>query len=351
MNCDQMVTAYQWFKPRKKAWMLEQWGKYGPQYVYRCDSCDEEVTPVSWPAYTAIDWTNLGIPIGERAEHGMKPLSPNTISRIKRGLVKFANAPAIAIPFPNSAVRSALIKHAGNTSERPGQTRARKLHDPFGSQTQTAEWAIANMPFLVNLRGTSEYQMDNAATILEELKTISAGGRHNGFVMPISHQGGDRTTHITDVLKTLTTSRELYMAAWAKQNGGPKDTAWHGFEDPFNTFTAKDTTGMIVLPWIEQYRSEPAAITEPLATMTTHASHALANVEPLDISPSEIDIEDVRYRMLDPDYELRRGMGFDPEYKLKGNNTQKTAGLGNAVTPPTANWLIERCVASLDLAA
>lgn len=55
----------------------------------------------------------------------------------------------------------------------------------------------------------------------------------------------------------------------------------------------------------------------------------------------------VRFRMLQPDPELRRAMAFGDDYVLLGNKGQMTAGLGNAVTPPVSAWITERCLATL----
>ena len=54
-----------------------------------------------------------------------------------------------------------------------------------------------------------------------------------------------------------------------------------------------------------------------------------------------------RFRMLEPDPELRLAMAFDPDYILLGNKTQMTSGLGNAVTPPVATWITARCLETL----
>ena len=58
-------------------------------------------------------------------------------------------------------------------------------------------------------------------------------------------------------------------------------------------------------------------------------------------------LRSVRFRMLEPDPELRRAMAFEEDFVLLGNKSQVTAGLGNAVTPPVATWLIERCLRTL----
>jgi site-specific DNA-cytosine methylase len=61
-----------------------------------------------------------------------------------------------------------------------------------------------------------------------------------------------------------------------------------------------------------------------------------------------MDLDDVHFRMLKPDPELRRAMAFGNDYELFGTKTQVTAGLGNAVTPPVASWLTAQALATLD---
>jgi DNA (cytosine-5)-methyltransferase 1 len=325
------VSAIQTWKPRKPSWPLERWGKYRQQYTYTCSVCRHEVDPLAFPAYTAIDWSDLGPTLGER----LKPLAPKTIDRIRRGLEKFKDWPAVVIPA------------AGNTFEREGQTRAKHVGMPLFTQTGTAQHGLASMPFLVEMRGGGSVRAGQHP-VVEPMHTVTAGGMHHGFVttmvgthdaalnqnrmldvplttvtsrghhglvtdaftMPISHAGGDRVRHISDPLATITGSREMYMAAFAKFNGGPADTAWHPVSDPLNTVTQRDSTGLM--------------------------------------SGQEVDLDAVHFRMLHPEPELQRAMAFNDDYQLLGTKTQKTMGLGNAVTPPVADWLTEQVLRTLD---
>ena len=331
------VEAVQTWKRRTKAWPLDQWGKYGQQYDYRCPECAALVDPLSWPAYTAIDWSDLGTPIAERT----RPLAAKTIERIRRGLAKYVHHPAftlsnitagrprtIAEPLSTQVTtsRDMLIKGiiapvAGNTSERPGQTRARPLDAPWFTQHATGGFGFAHLPVIHTLRGSHDSAMTQAAPVINPVGTVSAGGIHHGLSIP--------------------------PALWAKQNGGPGDTAWHLTDQPLNTITERDTTGLIVLPWIDQWRSNPVAISEQLATVMTKARHALASIPVTSIDPDAIDLDAVRFRMLQPDPEIRRAMAFDDTYILLGNKTQRTAGLGNAVTPPVAGWLTQQVLTTL----
>lgn len=327
-----MVEAVQSWKPTKKTWPLTRWGKYRQQYLYRCGQCQAVVEPPGSPAFSAIDWSDLGTRIADRT----RPLADKTLDRIRRGLEKFGDWPTVVIPA------------AGNTYERPGQTRARHIGDSLYTQTGTLQHGIATRPFMVNLRGGGS--QDYAAGVDQPIQTVSAGGLHHALVLApngeLRHVDGplpslttttkpalvsaaiakitgvyeydNRTIRpVSDPFITLVTrgSHALVSAAHTAINGGPGDTAWHPMSTPLSTTTARDTTGLLV---------------------------GTQEAQP-------IDLDDVRFRMLKPDPELRRAMAFGNDYQLFGTKTQMTAGLGNAVTPPVASWLTARALETLDV--
>lgn len=363
-----MVKAERVWKPRKDTWPLPRWGEYGRQYYYVCPDCRHVVEPLAWPAYSAIDFSNLGHTIGERADAG-KPLAPATIERVRRALVRFGSTPPVIVPVtapfttqtaqqdkalvvagsvlplrsgrPRAgrlvdplatvvangpghalAVHGSLMVAAGNTFERPGSTcRSRSLADQMWTQHATPAMACAWLPALVEMHGGGSI-ISGQRPVTDPLHTVTAGGMHHGLVAP--------------------------PALFSKINGGPGDTAWHHIGEPLNTVTAHDTHGLLVLPWLEQWRSDPAAITEQLATVMTHLRHSLCSATP-ELDPlSDSDLDQVRFRMLEPDPELRRAMAFEDTFILLGNKRQMTAGLGNAVTPPVATWIARQLLATLD---
>lgn len=439
-----IVEAVQWWNERTAAWPLPKWGKYRTQYVYKCPDCRATVEPLAWPAYTAIDWNNLGIAIGDRASLGMKPLADTTMERIRRGLTKFRGGPPVLVPskalygtdktvleplatqttqqeraliveqgmvvplrthgsarnllgelptqvagnvgtafvvagqsndadgnrsrhpgeqlFTVSATGSPggvafVVKNNGditeagyraksvgeplgaitasptqsvvtegihlpvngNAHERPGQTRARPITDPLFTLAGTQHFGFAHQPAVVSMRGGGSHE-SGQRSILDSLDTVSAGGFHHGLMSP---------------------------ALWQKINRGPGDTAWHTVDDPLNTITGRDTTGLVVLPWLDQWRSNPAAISDQMATVMSHLRHALAVSEWDETPVTDDDLQAVRFRMLEPDPELRRAMAFGDDYVLLGNKSQMTSGLGNAVTPTVASAITERCMATL----
>lgn len=283
------VDAVQTWKKRTKAWPIERWGKYRTQYTYNCPDCGSVVEPFAFPAYTAIDWTRLGPTIGERPDLGMDDLADKTLERIRRGLTKFAGGPPIVIP----------------TKAKWGSHRPVTV--PFATQTGQQDKALAthfaHAPFVVEMRGGGSVA-SGQHPITRPLHTVTAGGFHHGLTTP-----ADR--------------------AWSK----PLDTT-------------RDSAGLVILPWVEQYMSDPVTLTEQLATIMTHGRTAYAALEAGPVS--EDDLEGVHFRMLDPDPELRRALAFNDDYVLLGNKRQMTAGLGNAVTPPVATWLTGRALATLD---
>ena len=58
-------------------------------------------------------------------------------------------------------------------------------------------------------------------------------------------------------------------------------------------------------------------------------------------TPKNIDIDECTYRMLYP-HEVQAAMAFDPDYIVCGTGKDKVKQLGNAVTPPAMEWLLER---------
>jgi site-specific DNA-cytosine methylase len=103
----------------------------------------------------------------------------------------------------------------------------------------------------------------------------------------------------------------------------------------------------VVIPWVEHWISDPVHVTEQLATITARLRHTLASIEPSDHPITDEQLMGVRFRMLEPDPELRRAMAFEDDYVLLGNKGEMTAGLGNAVTPPVAGWITARCLDTL----
>jgi site-specific DNA-cytosine methylase len=265
-------------------------------------------------ALGAVDPSALQEHVAALAQHGQIALAlvvPNRTNNTGRHA-----AEDIAPVMSGTVSQAVILAAAGNTSERPRQTRARHGMEQMFTQSGTAEFATAFLPVL---RGAH----DQSRHIGESADTVAAGGAKGGL-----HHG-------------------LATGMFSKINGGPGDTAWHHLDESLNTVTGRDTHGLILLPWVDQWRSDPALLTEQLATVTTHMRHSLASAPPYDGEITDDMLDQVHFRMLQPLPELSRAMAFDDDYHWFGGKGQITAALGNAVTPPVAQWIVERCLMTL----
>jgi DNA (cytosine-5)-methyltransferase 1 len=82
-----------------------------------------------------------------------------------------------------------------------------------------------------------------------------------------------------------------------------------------------------------------AGLDDAMGALSTRDRHALVVGKPL-------SVEDLYFRMLKA-HEVKAGMAFDRDYVVLGNQREQVKQLGNAVTPPVMELLIERCVESL----
>lgn len=90
--------------------------------------------------------------------------------------------------------------------------------------------------------------------------------------------------------------------------------------------------------WLED---DPASVTLE-ATEAVDTTCMLARPEGM----PPVEVEDCLYRMLKPT-EIQAGMGIRPGFEMWGPARQRVRGLGNAVTPPVAEWICKRMAAIL----
>ena len=72
-------------------------------------------------------------------------------------------------------------------------------------------------------------------------------------------------------------------------------------------------------------------VREPVGALTARDRYALVQ--------GEVDIEDVRFRMLEP-HEIGRAMSFADRYVVLGNKRERVRQYGNAVTPNCAEVIV-----------
>lgn len=332
-----------------------------------------------------IDWTIKGVSIFSRK----KPLSPNTLRRIRAGLIKFGGksfvigqqskaAPRdIDQPVPTVAGAGAIsfvepfIIGAGGPS---GQGNPQSISDPLGTitgdnhraliesfiipffgerdgqaprthsideplQTITGQGAGGLVePFVVMLNGTSGEALDSSHRSVEDpLPTVTASG-HLGIVEPfivaLEHTGanGSQVRSVEDPISTITARGQygLVEPFIMPVNHGKDDNRAYSLDRPMPTVTSVDAWS-IVEPYLVEYHGTATAnsIDDPLKTQTGRDRFGL--VEPMAFEQGgKSYILDIRFRMLQP-HELAGAMSFPKHYKFHGTREQVVKQIGNAV--------------------
>lgn len=358
-KCGKNVNAVQTWKNYDA-----QFGKYRQQYVYCCSTCTSIIEPYYYAAFNCIDWSDIGIKISERA----RPLSPNTTKRIEYGLNKYGKQPFI--------IQRSFGKEAR------GVTRSTEA--PCFTQTSTESQAVINHPFIVNdqhssgigfrVKSTTDHLPTMLAThqlklltppfvlqcdqgtnlksvrgVNEELQTqlqrqsmalvappLIVRNYSPGYTKPASESLGAVTCQDHHGLVCPPFLTEMY-------GGGTS----RSIMDVVNTATAKGIkTGLVTSEawnsFITAYNGGSHCtkhISEEMGTQTANERNSVVTYQ-------EPKIEDCFYRMLKPK-EIKLAMAFDPDYIILGSGKNQVKQLGNAVTPPVMEWLVERCVESL----
>ena len=282
----------------------EQWGRYRAQYLYRCPhpACQYSIVePLYRPAADIIDWSLEGMRIGDRS----KPLAAKTMARIQAGIDKYwkpllvpvegrvgKQAAPVDLPSRTMTTRNetGLLVPCGGT----WRENAAPIEEPISTRTTRETDGLA---FVAELRGGGSKHR----AVSEPLCTVTASGNHHGLVTTYYGKGSAQTTD--EALPTVTTVEK--HALLMRNN------------------TARGDQGQMSTP-----------THEPIRTITTTGHQSL-----LDSDRPTIDIDDVRFRMLEP-REIVAAMDFPDQYVVLGNRREQVRMAGNAVTPPAARDLV-----------
>jgi DNA (cytosine-5)-methyltransferase 1 len=317
--CGMQVAARQSWKRTDRA----AWGRYRAQYVYRCPRPEcrfSIVEPYVDPAAAAIDWTLRGQRIGDRD----RPLSAKTIERIRAGLARYA--------------RPLTFKARGNTFVRTG---------PDGLPVYARAWPV-----------------DQPTATLTTTET-------RALVVPVEGREGKTAAPVTSPLRTQSTRAETALVV---PSGGTWNEDARPTGEPFRARTAVENEGIAFIAELRGGGSDARHVREPLATVTASGNHhmlvrhnsskgdggemctpATAPARTLTTTghqslvgwPRELpQVEECTFRMLEP-REIQAAMAFRRDYHVLGTRREQVRQLGNAVTPPAAEFLIRAVVNSL----
>ncbi|GHO91520.1 hypothetical protein KSF_015680 [Reticulibacter mediterranei] len=93
-SCKQDIAAVQcWKNPTKKTGRYDY--RLRGQYTYNCPRCSRRVQPYYRCAAEVIDFSDRGIPIGERLASRLPTLKPATMQRIADGINQFFRRPSL----------------------------------------------------------------------------------------------------------------------------------------------------------------------------------------------------------------------------------------------------------------
>lgn len=321
-------------------------------------------------AAECIDWTVPCKSIFGRD----KPLAPNTLRRIARGLDRFTIKSAAPFIVPIGY------------GERKGQEpRVNSLTAPLSTVVSSVKQYLSEPLF-------TPYIMVNNSTnrckaLDEPLPTVTTGNRNFLIVPHISKYYGNIVgSSANDPLSTVTSvDHNAVSAGYLIQyhsETAKSEVRGQEMSEPIMTIDSSPRYGFVSANLIKYYSGDHAAdISEPLHTVTTKDRHGLVEtrIEPVcsagadlgnwskirellnaycgytlkddEILLFRIDgmdyfLADIGLRMLEP-RELYNAQGFPPDYIIDtdcdGNlysRTKQVARCGNAVPPPFAEALV-----------
>ncbi len=322
--------------------------RYGKQYNYRCPRCRGEVVPTMAPSLNALDLSNLGTRIGDRA----KPLAAATMARADRCRQRFAEFPAVLMP----------AKSVHGTEKHPWQ--------PMATQTSQQETALLSTGALTGQVMVAHRHNGDGQHITRPMDTVTSTHEKAVPLAVNNYQGAPRG--VDESLPTQGGSETLSLMSAGvvpfRKNTVP---TMHG--EPMPTVTSEQIPGLITAAGIvknngsieeARYRAHP--VSNPLGTVVASSSNQAAlfsgwaEAPAKTEGPSEwhdalasLSLEDCYFRMLGA-HEVGRGCGFDVDFAghqgtftVWGSARDQVDGFGNAVSPQVGAWIGARLRAVL----
>ena len=310
-----------------------------------------------------------------REKYGLsaqRPLRPNTMRRVARGVDKFVVKSAN--PF------LVVVNHAG-------EFRGQEIGDPLQTITAKHGYGVAS-PAMVPWTVTNTTN-STGHPVNEPIDTARTGGGGGQMFLGASliQYHTEQSEHvrgqeITGPIMTIDAANRYGLTAASLVKYYGNDQHGQNIQDPLHTVTAKDREGLTTVHLVKMKGTNlggPA--TEPVQTITDGGGHhgvvttKITRAEPgadlrhwpeirellntycgYDLGPEDVILfqiggawyfmADIGLRMLTP-RELYRANGFPDDYKIERDYTGQTYGkskqvarCGNAVPPPFATALV-----------
>jgi len=231
---------------------------------------------------------------------------------------------------------------------------------PIGTQTTTQSKSVVLPPALMLSAGSAEV---DARPVSAPTPTFTGSDRI-GVAMTMSlNYPEQQAKPLNEALEVpakagMTTNRPMALVSpfLATLRGTDavalKGTA-SGLDEPVGTVSAGGIHHALVsgraMGFLESHYTtgeNVRGLDEAMGALSCRDRHGLVNSLPPAPAPADLRIEDLYFRMLKP-HEVQAGMAFDHDYQVLGNSREKVKQLGNAVTPPVMEMLVERCIESL----
>ncbi len=316
------INAVQvWKKPEAA------WGRYGKnrQYTYRCPKCGADVKPFYRPAASVIDWSIPSQRIGDRD----KPLKPKTMERIKAGLRKFARPVVVDVAYGG----------------QPGYVYP--VDQPTGTQTARQTLGLSTPPFMLNYVNNE----GQPRPVDEPLQTVGTRNTPPVVIPPFLvnyYTRDDAQSGIDQPMGTLTTEKRHALVIPPYIHSFHESGEHVALDSTLRTITAEGgSQHALITPFITTYNKHSVYVdvNGVMPTIPTLDRHALVECDATAFDPADL-IDACGFRMLSPE-ELKLGMSFPAEYVITGNKREQVKQVGNAVCPNVAEWIVGRCVESL----
>ena len=309
-HCATDVESIQSWKNQRR-----KFGKYRQQYVYRCPRCANEVEPYYYAAFNVIDWSIPGTKIGERA----KPLAEPTMRRIRYGLEKYGDSNFVVyldhskaghlVSGIDEAIRTQTTAQVAAIVTKGGyQGGVSSIDSPEFTMTTQHNYGAVGIPYFID----SQFGNGQVKDVNKPLGAVMTKDKYGLLSAPfiVENNGNSKAKEINKPLGAITAggithgilSNDSVNAFLSYYYGNAQAT---GMNEATGTITTKDRIALVMKP------------------------------------ANDIKIEDCTYRMLKP-HEIQKAMAFENDYVVCGNSRDKVKQLGNAVTPPAMEWLLER---------